>query len=96
MLAKVLDDLPYQSGDEGAVLVNGLGATPAEELYVMFRRVSEVLGGKGIKVCRTYVGEYATSMEMAGASVSLLKVDEELRGYLAAPADTPFFKQFAW
>ncbi len=96
MLAKVLADLPYQSGDEVAVLVNGLGATPAEELYVMFRRVNEVLGEKGIKVCRTYVGEYATSMEMAGASISLLRVDEELRGYLAAPADTPFFKQFAW
>lgn len=96
MLAPVLSDLPYQTGDEVAVLINGLGATPLEELYVMFRRVNETLTERGIKVFHVYTGEYATSMEMAGASISLLKVDAELKTYLAASADTPFFKQFAW
>lgn len=96
MLAPVLSDLPYREGDEVAVLINGLGATPLEELYVMFRRVNQTLGAKGIKVFHTYVGEIATSMEMAGASISLLKVDSELKQYLAAPANTPFFKQFAF
>ena len=62
--------------------------------YVMFRRVKQILDEKGISVWHTYVGEYATSMEMAGASVSLLRLDDELKGWLAAPADTPFFKQF--
>lgn len=95
MLTPVLADLPYQSGDEVAVLINGLGATPLEELYIMFRRVHEILTQQGIKIFHTYTGEYATSMEMAGASISLLKVDEELKKYLAAQADTPFFKQFA-
>ncbi|MCE5344616.1 MAG: dihydroxyacetone kinase subunit DhaK [Eubacteriales bacterium] len=96
MLSPILNDLPYGQGDEVAVLINGLGATPLEELYVMFRRVNQTLGAKGIKVYHTYVGEIATSMEMAGASISLLKVDDELKQYLAAPANTPFFQQFAY
>ena len=96
MLHQIIDDLPYTSGDEVAVLVNGLGATPLEEQYVMFRRINQVLAEKGIKVFHAYVGEYATSMEMAGASISLLKVDDELKELLAAPADTPFFKQFQY
>ncbi len=95
MLAPVLSDIPYAAGDEVAVLINGLGATPLEELYVMYRRVQQTLTDKGIRVYRAYVGEFATSMEMAGASISLLKLDDELKGYLNATADTPFFKQFA-
>ena len=95
MLHPILQDLPYVDGDEVAVLINGLGATPLEEQYVMYRRVKQILDEKGIKVFHTYVGEYATSMEMAGASISLLKLDDELKAYLSAPANTPFFKQFA-
>ena len=94
MLTPILSDLPFQAGDEVAVLINGLGATPLEEQYVMFRRVKQTLDEKGIRVFRTYVGEYATSMEMAGASISLIRLDDELKGYLSAPANTPFFKQF--
>ena len=94
MLTPILSDLPFQEGDEVAVLINGLGATPLEEQYVMFRRVKQTLDEKGIRVFRSYVGEYATSMEMAGASISLIRLDDELKGYLSAPADTPFFKQF--
>lgn len=94
MLERILSDLPFAAGDEAAVLINGLGATPLEEQYVLFRRVSQVLTQRGIRVYHTYVGEFATSMEMGGASISLLKLDEELKKYLAAPANTPFFKQF--
>lgn len=93
MTERVLDDLPFQSGDEVAVLINGLGATPPEELYVLYRRVHEILQGRDITVVKPFIGEYATSMEMAGASVSLLKLDEELKRCLLAPARSPFLLQ---
>ena len=93
MLSAILADLPYQRGDEVSVLMNGLGATPKEELYVMFRKVNEMLEAEGISVYHTYVGEFATSMEMTGASISLLKLDDELKRLLAKPANTPFFEQ---
>ncbi|MDD3941784.1 MAG: dihydroxyacetone kinase subunit DhaK [Sphaerochaetaceae bacterium] len=93
MLDAILADLPYVKGDEVAVLVNGLGATPKEELYIMYRKVDEMLKEHGIKVFHVYVGEFATSMEMAGASITLLKLDDELKTYLSMPANTPFFEQ---
>ncbi|WP_406019200.1 dihydroxyacetone kinase subunit DhaK [Succinivibrio sp.] len=93
MLDPILQDLPYKNGDEVSVLVNGLGATPREELYIVYRRVSQILKDKGIKVFNVYVGEYATSMDMAGMSISLLKLDEELKTYLKMPFDTPFMTQ---
>jgi dihydroxyacetone kinase-like protein len=93
MLPHILEDLPYTKGDEVSVLVNGLGATPKEELYILFSRVSQILKDRGITVFNTYVGEFATSMEMAGASVSLLKLDNELKRLLCKPARTPFFVQ---
>lgn len=94
ILPQILDDIPYQSGDEVAVLINGLGGTPLEEQYVVYRRVQQILQAENIKVCHTYVGEYATAMEMSGLSISVLKVDDELKRLLKAQADTPFFKQF--
>lgn len=93
MLIPILQDLPYEAGDEVSVLINGLGATPKEELYIMYRRVSQILSEKGIKVFKVYIGEFATSMEMAGASISLLKLDDELKALLSKPAQTPFFEQ---
>lgn len=93
MLEKILVDLPYQAGDEVAVLVNGLGATTLDEQYIVTRKVDEILKKKNIKVHRYYVGEYVTSLEMAGLSISLLKLDDELKKYLDAPAQTPFFVQ---
>lgn len=93
MLEKITNDIPYVNGDEVAVLVNGLGATPLDEQYIVTRRIDQYLKEKGIKVYRYYVGEYATSLEMAGFSISLLKLDDELKGYLNAPAQTPFFVQ---
>lgn len=93
MLPPILADLPYSRGDEVAVLLNGLGATPLEELYILYRKIHEVLGTEGITVHRVDAGEYATSMEMAGFSISLLQLDEELKGLLGRPARTPFFEQ---
>lgn len=95
MVLPIISDIPYQKGDEVAVLINGLGGTPLEELFVMYRRLAQILKREGIKIHRSYVGEYATSMEMAGASISLLKLDEELKLFLDAEANTPFFKQLS-
>jgi dihydroxyacetone kinase len=89
----ILGDLPYTRGGEVGVLVNGLGATPKEELYILYRSVAKILDGEGIRVHRVWVGEYATSLEMAGASLTLIRLDDELRGLLDAPAETPFFVQ---
>ncbi len=94
MMGKILPDLPFQSGDEVAVLVNGLGATPLEEQYLVYGIVAKHLKEAGLRVHRTYVGEFATSLEMAGLSISVFKLDDELKRLLDKRADTPFFKQF--
>jgi dihydroxyacetone kinase-like protein len=93
MMAPVLGDLPFGGGSEVAVLINGLGATPKEELYLIYRKVGLILKEKKIPVFHVYVGEFATSLEMAGASISLLKLDDELKRLLSRPARTPFFEQ---
>jgi len=93
MMESILEDLPYQSGDEVSVLVNGLGATPKEELYLVYRKVAQILKDKKITVYHPYIGEFATSMEMAGMSISLLRLDNELKKLLKKSADTPFFVQ---
>lgn len=93
MLQHIFNDFAYSGGDEVAVLVNGLGATPLEELYLCYRKVFSVLKEHGITVHRAYVGEFATSMEMSGMSISLLKLDGELKRLLDIPCNTPFFKQ---
>lgn len=93
LLTSILADLPYRRGDSVGVLVNGLGATPKEELYILYRAVARTLDREGIAVHRVWVGEYATSLEMAGASVSLMRLDDELRELVDAPAETPFFTQ---
>jgi len=90
---RIIADLPFEKGDEAAVLVNGLGATPADELYIVFRAVAQELENRGISIYRSYVGEFATSMEMAGLSVSLMRLDDQLKRYLDAPCNSPFFVQ---
>lgn len=86
-------DLSLAEGDRVAVLVNGLGSTPLEELYIMYRRVNQVLSERKISVERVYVGEYATSLEMAGASISLLALNDDRKALLDAPAQSPFFQE---
>jgi dihydroxyacetone kinase len=89
LVARILADLGAAPGSELAVLVNGLGATPPEELLILYRRTHRSLVDSGYRVHRAYVGEYATSLEMAGASISLLHVDPELAAFLDADADVP-------
>jgi dihydroxyacetone kinase len=86
-------ELDLTSGTRVAVLVNGLGATPLEELYVIYRRLAEVLAGRAVTISHRYIGEYVTSLEMAGASVSVMELDDELERLIAAPASSPFFRQ---
>lgn len=94
VLTKILEDLPFANGDEVTVLINGLGATPLEELYIVFRKVNEMLSIRNIKIHHPYIGEFVTSMEMAGMSITLMKLDSDLKRLLDAPANTPFFKQY--
>ena len=89
----LLGDMPVAAGEELAILVNGLGATSIEELYIMVNDINEYLAAKGIKVYKTIVGEYATSMEMAGASISICKMNDELKRYMEHPVNTPFLCQ---
>lgn len=91
LLEKILGDIEFKG--EVAVLVNGLGGTPLMELYIANRRVSEVLEQKGLKVAKTIVGNFMTSIEMPGFSISLIQLDEELKAYLKAEADTPALTQ---
>jgi dihydroxyacetone kinase/dihydroxyacetone kinase-like protein len=93
IVTALVDDLELKSGDRVAALVNGLGATPLEELYILYRRTHQVLSGLGIEIAKSYVGEYATSLEMAGASISLLALDDERLALLNAPASSPFFRK---
>ena len=86
----IMDDLGLESSDEVSILMNGLGATCKEELYICFSKVAEMLRDRGIKQHSVYVGEYATSMEMMGFSISVFKLDEELKSLLVKPANTPF------
>lgn len=94
MLGKILDEGIYHTKDEVAVLINGLGSTPLMELYIANHRVKSVLDEKGIKIYKTFVGNYMTSLEMGGFSITLLKLDPELKELLDAKADTPALKQF--
>lgn len=90
---RLVADLGLTTGARVAVLVNGMGATPLEELYLLFRRVHQLLTDQGISIDKNYVGEYATSLEMAGASISLLALNDERLDLLNAPAESPFFKE---
>jgi dihydroxyacetone kinase len=85
----LLAELAHMPGDRVDVLVNGLGATPVEELYIIYRRAAARLDTAGLVVRRVWIGEYATSLEMAGASISLLIPDKELASLLDAPAHSP-------
>ena len=93
LLDKILAEGIYHSGDEVAVIVNGMGGTPLMELYIANRHLNAALCEKGIKVYRTMVGNYMTSLEMEGFSITLLKLDDELKALLDAPCDAPAWVQ---
>ena len=87
LLEAVVTDLPFNSGDDVALMINGLGGTPISELYLLYGYAHEQLARRGINIRRNYVGEYCTSLDMAGASITLSRLDDEISGLLAAPAE---------
>jgi dihydroxyacetone kinase-like protein len=93
MLDLILPDLPFASGDEVVVLVSGLGATPVMELYILFDTIADALAGAGIQIHRPYVGNHFTSLEMMGATVTLLRLDDELKVCIDLEADSMGLRQ---
>ncbi|NCB41937.1 MAG: dihydroxyacetone kinase subunit DhaK [Clostridia bacterium] len=91
IMEKIFDDIQLNEGDEVSVMVNGLGATPLEELLIIYRKVHKLLGEKGVGVFMPHIGEFATSMEMAGLSVTIFKLSEKFKDMLKHPASTPFY-----
>jgi dihydroxyacetone kinase-like protein len=87
LLEAVVTDLPFNSGDDVALMINGLGGTPISELYLLYGYAHEQLARRGINIRRNYVGEYCTSLDMAGASITLSRLDDEIAGLLGAPAE---------
>lgn len=93
LINDIFEDMPLEKGERVAVLVNGLGSTTKMELLIMFRRVEQLLSERGIIIHRSYVGDYSTSLEMGGASITLIKLDEELAELIDQPADCPMYAQ---
>lgn len=89
LMEPIISDIPYKSGDEVLLFVNGLGGTPLLELYVIYRKAAEIAKAHGLKVVRNLVGSYITSLEMAGTSITMLKLDHDLKLYWDAPVKTP-------
>lgn len=91
IIGYIIPDLPFKKCDEVAILVNSLGATPLMDLHICFRRAAQILDEKGIKIYKSFVGPYATSMDMVGMSITLMRLDDELKQLLDYPCDTPYF-----
>jgi phosphoenolpyruvate---glycerone phosphotransferase subunit DhaK len=89
MAVAVVEDIPYQRGDDVLAFVNGMGGTPQIELYIVFNELKKYLDGRGVTISRNLIGSYITSLEMAGFSITLLKLDDELTKLWDAPVKTP-------
>ena len=94
MLGIILPDLPFVSNNEVVVLISGLGATPVMELYILYAKIAEILANKNIKIYKPYVGDYFTSLDMMGVTVTLMKVDNELKELIDLSANSMGFKQY--
>ena len=94
MVEVVVADLPFKKGDEVALLISGLGSTPVMELYILYRDVVARLEEKGLHIHISYVGNYFTSLEMAGATLTLMKLDGELKECIDYEADSVGLRQF--
>ena len=92
MVNQIVGDVPFVAGDEVAVMINGLGCTPLQELYLLNNAVAACVEAKGLKIHRTFVGNYMTAIDMAGASITVLRLDAQTKALLDAPADTPALK----
>jgi len=91
IVEKLIKDLSLKPQDEVAVMINGLGGTPLMELCIIYRRVAHILQDLGVRIFKSYIGEYITSLEMAGCSVTFLRLDEEFKRLLLAPVNVPAF-----
>jgi phosphoenolpyruvate---glycerone phosphotransferase subunit DhaK len=89
LAAPIVEDIPFERGDEVLAFVNSMGGTPLIELYVVYNDLAKFLDGRGIKITRNLIGPYITSLEMAGCSITLLKLDQELTKLWDAPVKTP-------
>ena len=94
MMGKIFNDYEYKEEDDVAIIINGLGSTPLDELYIIYRKVYDILKNRSKNIYRKYIGEFATSMEMAGMSISILKLDEELKELIDKPCFSLFFAQY--
>ena len=94
MVDVVLPDLPFEKGDDVVLLISGLGSTPVMELYILYRDVIGLLEESGLNVYLSYVGNYFTSLEMSGASLTLMKLDDELKECMDLEADSVGLRQF--
>ena len=90
----ILPDLPFENGDQVVLILSGLGSTPVMELYILLNDVEKILTAKGIKIHLAYVGNYFTSLEMAGATLTLMKLDDELKECIELEADSVGLRQF--
>ena len=91
----VLPDLPFKKGDKVVVLISGLGSTPAMELYILYNEIENILSKKGVDIYHNYIGNYFTSLEMAGVTLTVLKLDDELKKCIDYDADSVGLCQFA-
>lgn len=94
IINKIEKEIKLSKGDMVSIMINGLGATPLDEQYIVYRRVHKILEEKGVHIIMPHIGEFATSMEMSGLSVTLIKLDEELVEFLKYPANTPFYTNY--
>jgi dihydroxyacetone kinase-like protein len=89
LMEPILNDIPYKQGDEVLLFVNGMGGTPLVELYIIYRKAHEIAEKFGVKVVRNLIGPYITSLEMAGTSITMLKMDDDMLKLWDAPVKTP-------
>ncbi len=89
MAQTIVDDLPFRRGDSVLAFVNGMGGTSLIELYIVYRALDRFLGSRGISITRNLIGSYITSLEMAGCSITLLRLDQEMTSHWDAPVSTP-------
>ena len=94
ILDLIINDLPFENGDEVVALINGYGSTTKMEMYIVARKVHQYLPQKGMAVHATHIGEFCTSQEMAGISITLMKLDDELKKYYDMPCYAPGFLKF--
>jgi dihydroxyacetone kinase-like protein len=89
LMEPIINDIPYKAGEEVLLFVNGMGGTPPIELYIVYRKAVEIAEKHGLKVVRNLIGPYITSLEMAGCSITVLKLDGDLLKLWDAPVNTP-------